>query len=221
MSPTPAAPTTQAQAQKSNTMRKIAMAIAALFIGLIFLSSYFTLRNLSVGSTGTATNNTVVPQTVYGVATANAIFSSYNNTLSIAVSCTNSSSTPVDTKISQYISSMEGNNSIYNSYSLPNETVIQPGTMNATKLYKFFSSNLNSTAFSCLTFSSEANILLPAELNLFIVNKTYTVTVPQNLRLSQVQLTLVKNPPSNVKVRISALVTTNGTIYSMSVSKLT
>jgi hypothetical protein len=201
-------------------MRRIAMAIGAIFIGLIFLSSYFTLHNLSTGSSGAATNKTITPQTLFGVATANAVFSGYNNTLNIAVSCSNSTSTAVNTKISQFISAMENNNSVYNSYSLPNETTVQPGTMSIPALYRFFSNNLNKTEFSCLTFSSEANITLPQELNIFIVNKSYTIAVPQGFRQAQVPLTLGNSTPSTVRVRVSALVTTNGTIYSMSVSKL-
>jgi hypothetical protein len=177
-------------------MRKLAMAIGAIFIGLIFLSSYFTLHNLSNGSTNSQKNTTTTPQTVYGVATANAIFSGYNNTLSIAVSCNNSA--PVDTKLSQFISAMEQNNTIYNSYSLPNETVVEPGSMNTSDLYTFFSHNLNTTAFSCLTFSSEALVLLPQELNVFIVNKTYIIAVPQNLRVTQVPITLSNNMSNTI-----------------------
>lgn len=220
MSLTPAEPTTQAQVKKSNFIRKLAMGIGAVFIGLIFLSSYFTPHNLSAGNSNSQKNTTVVPQTVYGVATANALFSGYNNTLSIAVSCANSSSAPVDTRLSQFISAMEQNNTIYNSYSLPNETIVEPGSMNTSTLYKFFSQNLNSTAFSCLNFSSEALILLPQELNIFIVNKTYIIAVPQTLRIAQVPLTLSNNMSNTIKVRVSALVTTNGTIYSLNVVKL-
>lgn len=221
MSVTPAAATTPEKTQKSATMRKIAMGIGAIFIALIFLSSYYTLRNLSTTSTTTsAQNKTTAPSTVYGVATANAVIYGYNDTFGIGVACINSSSTVVDTKVSQFVSELEQNNSLYNSYSLPNATVIQAGNMNTSSLYGFFSKNLNSTAFSCLNFNADAEILLPSQLNVYITNRTYTLTVPSDLRQSSVPVTLSENMSQTVRVRVSALVTSNGTIYSLNATKL-
>ncbi len=220
--------TTPAQQQhpekvvKDRRWRQIALAILALLIGIIFLSSYFTLQNIGGGNTQQKQNTTAAaPQTVYGVATANAIITGYSNTTYIAVSCKNASAdSSVSSKLSRFVTALEHNNSVYNSYSLPNETVVQAGNMDTTALYGFFRDSFNATSFSCLGFSAAATIQLPASLSVFIVNKSYSLLVPASLRYSQIPVTLTQNMSNVVKVRVSALVTDNGTLYSLSTAKL-
>lgn len=199
--------------------KNIAMALLAVLIGLIFLSSYFTLQNLSTGTPqAPATTKTAQPPTVYGLATANAVVSSYNNTFSVLASCKNST-VAVTTKVGGIISELEQNNSIYNSYTIGNETVVESGIMNTSAEYKFFGSQLNKTAFSCLVFSTDAAVTLPPTLVVYIINKTYTLSVPANLRSSEIPITLSANMTALVPVRVSTLVTNNGTIYSLNVTR--
>ncbi|HUB92784.1 MAG TPA: hypothetical protein VL945_02385 [Candidatus Saccharimonadales bacterium] len=201
--------------------KNAAMALLALFIGLIFISSYFTLSNLNPGSQQQSQSaaKATVPQTVYGFAFANATITGYNNTMTIVTSCNNSDAAAVAANVSQVVSRLETNNSIYNSYSLGNETLVEAGTLNTESIYKVFSTELNSTALSCITFSASAVIALPAVLNVYVINRTYELAVPASLRTSSVPATLYPNMTGIVPVRVSTLVTNNGTIYSLNVTE--
>lgn len=201
--------------------KNIAKVILAILIGVIFLSSYLTLSSLNPGSGSTSTSqsgSSTIPQTIFATATANAMVTGYNNTMATYLHCKNS--TAISTKLNSIISSLEQNNSIYNSYSVQNETLIEDGTSNTLVLYSLITNPLNATANSCISLQSSVNVLLPQTLNMSVQSQAYTAVVPSNMRSYSIPIVLSNNNPSVIKVKISALVTQNGTIYSMNVSRI-
>lgn len=200
--------------------KQLVQLLLAVFIAVIFLSSYLTLENLNTAGQGSHQSKPApVPQTVYGVGAANAVITGYNSTMTILINCKNSSSSgSASAALNNLVSEMEKNNTIYNSYSLQNETVVQAGNAGSKAIYSAISKSLNATTLSCLTFSSYAELYLPGQMQLYIVNKTYTVLVPQNLSRVQIPMALSSNTPTTVKVKVSALVEFNGTVYSLNVT---
>ncbi len=194
----------------------------ALFVGLIFISSYYTFRNLNGGAQSQKTKQASAPQTVPGFGTANAGIVGYNNTMYIYTACNTANETGAEAGVSAIVSELEKNGTVYDSYSIQNETVVQSGSANASYIYSVFMKRLNATSRSCLRFSSYAEAELPNQVQLFIytINKTYPVNVPQNLSVVQVPVTLSANMSKVVKVRIAALIELNGTVYSLNVTKL-
>ncbi len=201
--------------------KQITQLILALLVGLMFISSYFTLANLngSQAQTHAQSKAQAVPSTVYGFGTANAAITGYNGPVQILVGCNSSESAPISTTLSSLLSELESNNSISNSYSIQNQTEIQTGSAGAAQLYSIMASRFNSSAMSCVRFSSQALAALPSTVPLYIVNKTYQISIPQNLSTVQIPVVFSGNTPKQVPVKISALIELNGTIYSLNVTE--
>ncbi len=203
-------------------IKRILPVLAAILVALFFITGFY----LSPGSVGVTpssptSSSSTPPPTTYGIATTNASIIGYNNTLNLSISCSNSSfTTAVNTKLQNTLNKLENNNSIYNFYSLPNQTLILAGTMNTSAIFNFINRNFNSSALSCLSFSAPAEILLPSTLNFYISGKTYTIPLFPSQRHSQIIEDLTNNAIKTVQVRVSALITNNGTIYSLSSSKI-
>lgn len=214
--------TTEKKTDIKSRIKRILPVLAAILVALFFITGFY-LSPVSVGVTPTSstTSSSTPPPTTYGVATANASIIGYNNTLNLSIACPNSSlTTIVNTKLQNTLNKLENNNSIYNFYSLPNQTLILAGTMNTSDLFGFINRNFNSSTLSCVSFSAPAEILLPTTLNFYISGKTYSLPLLPSQRRSQITESLTNNAIRTVQVRVSALITNNGTIYSLSTSKI-
>ncbi len=201
--------------------KQIKQLILALIVGIMFLSSYFTLSNLN-GSQAQAkahASTPAAPSTVYGFGATNAVITGYNSTVQILVGCNSSQSTAISTTIGNILSRLETNNSISNTYSIQNETEVQTGSVGAAQLYSIMAARLNSSAMSCVRFSSRALAELPGTVSLYIVNKTYQISIPQNLSTVQIPVVFSSNTPRQVPVKVAALIELNGTVYSLNVTE--
>ena len=80
-------------------------------------------------------------------------------------------------------------------------------------MYTYFKEKLNATQFNCLGFVAPAYIRLPSTIN-FTIN-TQTIGIPINATsTNQTLLMPITDNIGNVlRVKVSALITQNGTIY--------
>lgn len=196
--------------------KKIAELIIALLIAAMFVSSYISLT--TYGNQGSAT--TTVPQTVFGQASATGFITSYQTPLSITVACANSiHNNATITNMSLVLGNMENNNSISNFYNSNNNFQVAGGNITIYQVYTYFQKSPNATRFNCLNFTSPARIYLPPFLNMSIGAQKVEITLNGTQRNVSLTTSLSKGINTKVKLRIGALITSNGTVYGpMSVS---
>ena len=192
----------------------------ALLTAAIFLSSYYTLANLSPSSTPhtSKTKASAQPTTVYGVGYANATVSGYGETMNITVACSGSNGTATTGQINTIVADLEQNGSVYNTYSIGNNVLLEAGSTNTTSIFRYIYSKLNATSTACTGFSSSASLVLPDSVNLRVGSQSFNTSIPTAFRNQTLPATLKSAMSKNIAVKISALVTLNGTIYSLNVT---
>lgn len=201
--------------------KKIIEAIIAIFIGLLFISSYLTIGNVGGGqkTPSPPTQNITKPQTIFAFGNANVMVSGYNNTLVIDVSCNSSLQAGATAEVGNLISELQQNNSIADYYGFGNISTIQPGKMDALHIYTYMTSKFNASVTNCTKFATPVSVLLPPQVNLYISPQYYLLAVPQNLRTRQLDLFLTNNLSSTIPVKVTATVTLNGTIYQLNITR--
>lgn len=205
-----------------NRLKQAGMIIFAIMVGLFFISGYISTQNLGAPPQASTSSQSSPPTVYYGVANANATIIGYNNTLNISIQCSNSSKDiAVNTQLSKILTKLETNNSVYNFYSASvNQTLVLSGTMNTMAIFNYLGSGINQSYRSCVSYTAPTDILLPLSLNFRISNKTYPIRLLQSQAHSQIISTVSANGSKTVPVRVSALITVNGTVYSLSTSKI-
>lgn len=199
--------------------KQLAKVGLAVLTAVIFLSSYYTLVNLTPSTTHTTkAKASAPPSTVYVVGYANATVSGYGDTMNITVSCRGSNGTDTTSQINKVVAALEQNSSVYNTYSIGDTVLIEAGNMNTTSIYHYISSQLNSTSSACVRFSSLADLTLPDAVSLHVGSQSFTTPIPQNFRNQTLPATFQSSMPKSMGVKISALVTLNNTIYSLNVT---
>ncbi len=203
-------------------LKQAGMVIFAILVGLFFISGYISTQNLGTPQQASQSASQSSPPTVYGVANANATIIGYNNTLNISIHCSNSSKDPgVSVQLSKILTRLETNNSVYDFYSAStNQTLVLSGTMNTLAIFNYLGRSLNQSSLACVSYAAPTDILLPQTLNFHISNKTYPISLLPGQQHSQITGPVSVNGPRTVPVRVSALITANGTVYSLSISKI-
>jgi hypothetical protein len=188
--------------------------VAAIFIAVIFVSSYAAYGG-NFGNSGQASNSgananatTTIPP-VSGSARASIV--SYGTVLDVNVSCANASA--VASSLNGYLNALESNGSISNFYSPENsEILVQLGSYSATALYGALSGRLGKNA-ACTSFASQATVQLPSIMNV----TGGKIRIPGSLRNYPLGLKLSNNMSSSVGVSVLALIAENGTAYQLRV----
>ena len=201
--------------------KKVLQLVIAIIVGMSFIVSLLTFSNLGGNTQGKSQpqKGSSVPPTVYGVGFSNATITGYGDTMNISVGCAPTIAANASSIIGATVAAMERNNSIYNSYSLGNETVVQAGTSGVSSIYSVIRGKLNQSSSACVSFSSEALVALRPSIEMTISNRTFSITIPQNLSEFSVPVTLSDNMSSMIGVRVAALVESNGTAYSLNVTR--
>lgn len=194
----------------------------AVFLGLIFLSTYAIKGEVggSVATNPTNTTTTIAPSTAYAFGTANAVILNYSNNLQILVSCGNSSSAVLNFIQNTILPPLQSNNSVQNSYPIGNKILIETGNMAPVKFYKYSISQMNQSSASCSSFLGTANVQLPSPLNLTLTGQQrQSISLPINAstRLRQLPVSLGYNS-STIGVKIAALIESNGAIYELNLT---
>ncbi len=194
--------------------------IASIFVAVAFISSYVSFANIngSRGATSATTSATGFGAYAFAFYSANII--GYGNALGISVECSNKTlSNESYGYVSNSLNALEKNNSVFDFYPVNNGYSVENGSMGILDLYRSLSSVSNTTIGNCLKFTSSAMVSLPYIMNFTIASQQYTLRIPYNMFEYTVPLLLP--PPNNntLRLKVSALVAPNGTIYSINVTK--
>ncbi len=187
--------------------------VGSIFVAIIFLTSYAAFGSNSSTNNGATTATTSIPQTVYATATSTAALLSYGQVININVACSKSQN--VSSKLNDVLDLMEKNGSVSNFYSEESSQVLVQAANNQTYgIYQAISQGIGSGA-NCTTFTAQANIELPSQINFFFPenNEHQVLVLPGSVRKQAVQASLSQYTGNTINVSISTLVTVNGSIY--------
>ena len=193
--------------------------LGAVFIALIFLTSYAAFSSSSTNA-GAKTTTTVPVSTYYATSSAQANITSYGQVLEMNVSCGNASA--VGSSISGILTAMQRNGSISNFYSSsPGHILVYLGNYTAYAAYQSIAGKLGQSA-ACVAFSSQASAQLPARITFHVAltKSSFIVPIPSSQRGVTLPVALGTGTGRYVNVSVAALITENGTVYgNMSVTK--
>ncbi len=195
------------------------------FIVLLFLAVAFLTSYAAFGGTGSATttvaSTTTVPQTTYASGNANTVVIGYNYTL-LATSVCTPNAIPAINAVKAAVAPLSDNDTLF--YSSVNSSSIllalsQSGNMTGQQLYGYMAKNMGQAYFNCTKFYGGAIVTVPPTISLVINSQSYNLLVPASFRKGTVLQQLNSSPSNSISVRILALVTQNGSIYSMKLLK--
>lgn len=200
--------------------KKLLELIAALFIAAIFISSYISLSNYSSSSQSSQT--TTIPQTVYGQGVANAVIYGYSSPISINVSCSNSIRDNLTaSNLTSTLTSMENNNSISDFYNGNLNFQVAAGNLSSYQIYTYLQKNMISAQFACLDATGPAELRLPPAINFTVGSQKASLPINSSYRNATLTLPLSKGINTQLKLRVSVLITVNGSLYGpMSISEI-
>ncbi len=190
--------------------KKLIEFLGALFVALIFLSSYAAFAsNSAQNSTSTSVN----VATYYAVGFANATVTGYNGILFVNVSCQKSLQNETFNKVDAAASALEANGSALSSSASSSGFQIAPGNLNSYAIYQNIYKAIGANGTACTSFSTLATVTLPSLLNMSVQGQKIRISVPAASAQQQVDLSLTQNAIIRIPVRASALITQNGIIY--------
>jgi hypothetical protein len=192
--------------------RRMIELIGALFVAVIFLTSYAAFAGGGARAYGNATTTARV-RTYYVTGRAQANITSYGQVLEANVSCKNATS--VESLMNGLLAAMERNGSVSNFYS-PSQghILVQLANYTAYKVYGLLSAGIGPSA-ACTNFTTQANAQLPARITFSLpASKSgFAIAIPSSQRSFTLPIALGSVTNSIINVSVATLVTENGTIY--------
>ena len=192
--------------------KKLIELIGAVFIAVIFLSSYVSLSIF----TNSKTTTTVLQNTVFASGFTNTIITGYGQIVNINVQCSNSMvSDNTSSFIGNAMTGLENNDSISNYYTIGDKITVQSGTKNAYQIYNYTKKELTYASDNCTSFSGTGMVALPQVMPMSIGNppSTYSIVIPNSSRVYYLPLTFSSNMRLKVRVKVNTLVNSTGYVY--------
>lgn len=203
-------------------IKKLIQILSAIFVAAIFIASYASFGNTGSNLGSGASTTTIAPQTVYGSGNANATVKGYGPTMSIYIRCNSIGLLNATAyNVSLMLSKLEANNNVSNSFQ-PNQTTftVYTNKLNSYQLASFMGANLGANSSACLSYRGQTVLQLPSNLILSVQSQKATVQIPQRMRNFTI-FTALKPINTQIPLRISALITVNGTIFgNLSITQL-
>ena len=144
--------------------KKMIFFIGAIFVGVIFLTSYAAFGNNNSGNASTTTVKAAAPQpTIFATGYANAVVTGYAQVADVKPK--NNANSTLNT-LDALMSKLEANGSIDNYVYMNNSYDVYSSSLSAYALQGFLDSALNSS--NSVTVGSTADILLPASISMVL-----------------------------------------------------
>ncbi len=190
--------------------KKLMELVAALFIAVIFISSYISLTSYNATQATTS-----VPGTAYAQAISTARLTHYSSPMVVDISCQNSTAKNHTSDIvNATLSALESNSLVLNFYSVGTNISIAPENMDSYSIYSLLQNRTGSSGAACMKGYATAYISLPQQLNITITGgQQLAIPVPGSYANESVYLEMNRTIGSVLYVKESMLVTQNGSIY--------
>ena len=206
--------------------KKLMQIVFAVIIALVFISSYVSLVNYNSQQPTTTTAG----QTYYAQGFAKANLTGYGGPMYFVITSGSSASNATASNIiNSNLTVLEGNNSVSNFYASGMNFSVEPGNMSAYQVYLFIFGKLNAKAANMsssntlatnaiapnpynTTAYAAASLELPQIVNFTIGAQSAMLQIPPQYRNQTIQLPMTYEIGSSIKVKLSTLIETNGTI---------
>jgi hypothetical protein len=190
--------------------KKLSQLGLAIFIAIIFISSYVSLTNYNSQQATTTT----VPQTAVAQGVVQARLTGYGGPMYFLI---NSKNTTIVSESSNVIISnltvLEVNNSVLDFYQTGRNISVAPENMSAFQVYSFIKGKLNQTLTNDTAAYATAYLELPSLINLTVGTQKVQVAVPSSYLNQSVPLAMTYPTGSDVRLKILTDITANGTVY--------
>jgi hypothetical protein len=185
--------------------KKIIFVVGAIFVAIIFLTSYAAFSNNNTGSTSTTTVESQA--TYFSTGTSNAIITNYSDIAYVTLSNSVNSSKINMTTI---LSGLETNGSVDNYVYTNGSYEVVLSSISAYDLQELLYKDVGSNTF--VNVGATTYVELPQSVVLYYTTQPITVNLPS--RNYSIYLKNVQMEGSTVNVSISGLLERNGTIYN-------
>ncbi len=193
---------------QKNSLSQLAL---ALFIGLIFISTYISLTNYNSSQ---QTSTTTVPPTAFAEGFAEGTIIGYGTPLYFNATCSNTIIQNASiTSISNSLDILQKNNSISSFYPSGESIIVAPQNMNAYQINDFINETINATESKCISSFAMTYVRIPGALNLTANGQKILIPVPANSTNESIILNPTYKQGSTIRLKVSTLLTANGTIY--------
>jgi len=193
--------------------KKIIQLLGSIFIAVIFLSSYA----IGMLSTSNSSNNAPKPKNVelvYATAHASVAFQNFSGVLLISTFCNSTKNSEI---INSSLTALKANGSVTTFYPVSQTTqLVEAGNESTYAIFQYLSKHVN---MSCTRFNSKAMVFLPSSLSFTVPGSAVSVpvVVPASMRRIPIPVNMTNNMSLKANVTIAAMLTSNATIYNMSV----
>lgn len=190
--------------------KRITEVLLAFFVAAIFVSSYVSLTNYNTPQNATTT----VPATVYAQGLSNAIINGYGGDLYLNITCSNRtvSAETVNT-LTSYLTKLEDNNSILDYFNPGFNISVAPENMSSYSIYNSSMAQLKGSEHGCITGYATAFVALPRTVYMNTGTQVVPVQLLPNERNTSFTSKIGWPIGTSLNVKLSALITQNGTIY--------
>jgi hypothetical protein len=204
--------------------RKKAVEIIGSFLILLLLVGSYALsgignNNNQATSIITTINNgqAVLFATNYTIQN----ITDYENSMVININCSNSSFNANTLNfVTQTLADMNASYGI-NENSYGNEIEITYSNATTMQIYNYIDSKINKTVYAeCTVFDANAKVSIPNKIRFKITpiysaygNSSMIVSIPSQYSSFSIPVTLKNNMSQEVRLKVSALLTSNYTIY--------
>ena len=192
--------------------KKLIQLLGSIFIAVIFLSSY-AIGMLSTSNSSNASKPKNV-ELVYATAHASVVFQNFSDVLSISTFCNSTKNSEI---INSSLNALEANGSVATFYPVSQTTqLVDAGNESTYAIFQYLSKRVN---MSCTRFKSSAIALLPSSLSFTVPGSAVSVPVaiPASMRRVSIPVNMTSSMSLKANVTIAAMLTSNATIYNMTV----
>ena len=182
----------------------------AIFVAIIFISSYVSLTNYN-----SATATTTIPATAYAHSYATAVITGYSNPLYMNVACHGDASLEnlATNSVTASLTALEANSSILDFIPSGTNISIASENMSTYGIYTYVTGRLDAQEAQCIHSYAIAHLLLPPLLNVTVGSQALQVQLTTAQMNQSIYTALNKSLGTKVKVKVSMLLTQNGSIY--------
>ena len=189
--------------------KKIIFFLGAIFVAIIFLTSYAAFSSNNTRNSSTTTIKSTPQPTIFTTGYSNATITGYGQVAEVRpLNLSNATLNNLDTLMSK----LEANGSIDNYVYTNSSYEVYSSSLSPYALQNVVSNSLNSS--NSVAVGSTADIVLPPSISLYYSNTSPPISVPLKNRNYTLYLNNVRAIGSNVNLSLSALITQNGLLYN-------
>lgn len=186
--------------------KQLILFVGAIFVAIIFLSSYASLNNNNSGGTSTASSTVSSQVAFYATGDANGIIVNYSDVVYIYVSNASNASAQI---VGNELSGLEANGTVQDYVYINGSYQVILSSIPAYDFQQLIYNRTGQT--SNIVLGGTAEVELPRSVTLYY--STYPISVTPPGANYSVYMRNLESPGTALLVHVSALLTQSGAVY--------